>query len=171
MSVAEREPVRVGSEAVVDSLAAVGRAIVAVTARALAGLDVDVTLSQYRTLVILATHAPLRTVDLAAALQVHPSTATRACNRLVGRGLVARHQRELDRRVSWLCLTEAGKELVGTVMRRRKDEIRQLVRASGVTGREPAVAVLRALVAASGEPTEEQWWRRWNEAASTDHIR
>jgi DNA-binding MarR family transcriptional regulator len=112
----------------VDSLAALSRALVGITARTLADLDVDVTLNQLRTIVVLASRGPLRTVDLAAALHVHPSTVTRTCDRLTRRGLVVRHQGATDRRVTWLALTESGKDLVGEVMRRRAAHIRDLLR-------------------------------------------
>jgi DNA-binding MarR family transcriptional regulator len=171
LCVAEQDPSPLGSDEIVESLAAIGRVLVGVTARTLAHLDVDVTLSQYRTLLVLASHGPIRTVDLAAALQVHPSTATRACDRLVGKGLVVRHHGEADRRVAWLRLTDAGKDLVGAVTRQRTAEISQLVRAARVTGREPAVDTLRALVSVSGEPAEQQWWRRWDGSTSTGHAR
>ncbi|WP_247686712.1 MarR family winged helix-turn-helix transcriptional regulator [Micromonospora sp. C31] len=136
--------------------------MVGITARTLATLDVEVTLSQYRTLVILASRGPLRTVDLAAALHVHPSTATRTCDRLVRRDLVARHHRPTDRRVALLTLTEAGKTLVGDVMRHRSDEIRRLVQAVA-SGPQTTAEMINSLVIAADEPTEEQWWHRWQE--------
>ncbi|MGC4835026.1 MarR family winged helix-turn-helix transcriptional regulator [Micromonospora vinacea] len=153
-----------GVEELVDGLSALSRALVGITARALASLNVEVTLSQYRTLVILASRGPLRTVDLAAALHVHPSTATRTCNRLVRRDLVARHHRPSDRRVALLTLTAAGKTLVGDVMRHRTQEIRQLVR---TVGSEPQTTaeLINSLVIAAGEPTEEQWWHHWEQIA------
>ncbi|SCG54157.1 MarR family winged helix-turn-helix transcriptional regulator [Micromonospora halophytica] len=148
-------------EDLVDGLSALSRTLVGITARTLAALDAEVTLSQYRTLVVLASHSPIRTVDLAARLGVHPSTATRTCDRLVRRELVARHHRPVDRRVAWLTLTEAGKTLVGDVLRRRTDEIRRLLLlADGSRPHTPA-ELIEALVIAAGEPTEEQWWRRW----------
>ncbi|MFV2116294.1 MarR family winged helix-turn-helix transcriptional regulator [Micromonospora sp. LOL_025] len=134
--------------------------MVGITARTLATLDVEVTLSQYRTLVVLASRGPLRTVDLAAALHVHPSTATRTCDRLIRRDLVARHHRPADRRVALLSLTEAGKTLVGDVMRHRTGEIRRLVQAVATSPRTTA-ELINALVIAADEPTEEQWWHRW----------
>ncbi|TYB98949.1 MarR family transcriptional regulator [Micromonospora sp. WP24] len=145
----------------VESLAALSRALVGITTRSLASLDVDLTLSQYRAIVVLASQGPLRTVDLAAALHVHPSTATRTCDRLVRRGLVARHHGEADRRVSWLGLTASGKELVGEVMRRRTEQIRELVRSPETTAAANLAELVEALVVAAGEPTERQWWQQW----------
>lgn len=151
----------------VDGLSALSRALVGITARALGSLNAEVTLSQYRTLVILASSAPLRTVDLASSLGVHPSTATRTCNRLVRRALVARRHRHDDRRVAWLTLTEAGKTLVGDVMRHRTAEIRRLLKAAEVERPQTPTDLINALVVAAEEPTEESWWRRWEQSSAS----
>ncbi|MEV4808960.1 MarR family winged helix-turn-helix transcriptional regulator [Micromonospora avicenniae] len=145
----------------VESLAALSRTLVGITTRTLATLDVEVTLSQYRAIAVLASRGPLRTVDLAAALHVHPSTATRTCDRLVRRGLVARHPDATDRRVSWLGLTTGGKELVGEVTRRRTDQIRELVRDRRTESARDLAELVEALVVAAGDPTERQWWQQW----------
>ena len=50
----------------------------------------DVTLPQFRSLVVLATAGPQTVSALADRLAVHASTMTRMCNRLVTRGLVVR---------------------------------------------------------------------------------
>ncbi|MFC0506469.1 MarR family winged helix-turn-helix transcriptional regulator [Micromonospora costi] len=163
-----------GDRDLVDGLAALSRALVGITARTLGTLDADVTLSQYRTMVVLASRGPLRTVDLAAALHIHPSTVTRTCDRLVRRGLVGRHPGAADRRVSWLALTEEGKALVGEVMRRRTAQIRDLVRGAETAAVGGVAELVEALVVASGEPTERQWWQRWErcaEVAPTAHGR
>ncbi|WP_431932223.1 MarR family winged helix-turn-helix transcriptional regulator [Micromonospora sp. RP3T] len=151
--------------ALVDGLAALSRVLVGFTARTLAGLDTELTLSQYRTMVLLAARGPLRTVDLATALEVHPSTATRTCDRLVRRGLVARRQGTTDRRVAWLTLTEAGRDLVGEVVRGRTERIRDLVRAADAVRLATGADLMGALVAAAGEPTEDTWWRTWADSA------
>ncbi|MDG4752657.1 MarR family transcriptional regulator [Micromonospora sp. WMMD718] len=135
--------------------------MVGFTARTLAGLDTELTLSQYRAMVLLAARGALRTVDLATALEVHPSTATRTCDRLVRRGLVARRQGTTDRRVAWLTLTEAGRALVAQVVRRRTDRIRDLVQCADAVRQATAAELVNALVEAAGEPTESQWWRDW----------
>ncbi|WP_422735733.1 MarR family winged helix-turn-helix transcriptional regulator [Micromonospora sp. WMMD729] len=150
----------------VDGLSALARALVGITARTLGSVDAEVTLPQYRTLVILASHAPLRTVDLASLLGVHPSTATRTCNRLVRRELVVRRQQPDDRRVAWLSLTEGGKTLVGAVMRRRTSEIRRLLTVADAGRRRTPAELIESLVIAAGEPTEEVWWQHWEQSAS-----
>jgi DNA-binding MarR family transcriptional regulator len=152
------------ADALVDDLLALTRVLVGLTARTLADLDTDLTLSQHRMLVVLAARGPQRTADLAAELRLHPSTVTRTCDRLVRRALVRRHHGERDRRTVWVLLTERGRDLVGELMRRRAAEIRRLgAHATADDERDPFL-VLRAIVAAAGEPPEGEWWRRWSVA-------
>lgn len=148
-------------EPLVDALAALCRSLVGVTVRTLDALDVDLTMSQYRILVLLVSGGPVRVVDLATSLHVHPSTVTRACDRLARRGLVTRRTGESDRRVSWLSLTVAGRDLVGEVVRRRSAEIRRLVAVTGTAPEVGLIGTLEALVAATGEPDERQWRQDW----------
>ena len=151
-------------DAMVDDLLALSRVLVGLTARTLGALDTDVTLPQHRMLVVLAGHGPQRAVDLAAELGVHPSTVTRTCDRLVRRGLVRRHRDHADRRTVRLGLTDAGKELIGAVMRRRADEIRRLV--APYAANADLAEAARGIVAAAREPSEAEWWRRWSQSAT-----
>lgn len=162
---ASPEPVALGDD-LVDGLSAFSRTVVGMTARILTTLDVELTLPQFRTLVILSADAPLRTLDLAAALHVHPSTATRTCDRLTRRGLVDRHHRSPDRRVAWLAPTEAGRRLVGEVMRRRRDELRHLLRVAATDRPRSTAELIDALVVAAGELPEREWWQRWERCTS-----
>jgi DNA-binding MarR family transcriptional regulator len=152
----------VEADPVVDGLLAMARMMVSLTARSLAQLDVSVTLPQFRLLVVLATSGPRRAVDLATELAVQPSTTTRMCDRLVRKRLVGRHERPDDRRVAWVLLTPRGRELVAEVMKRRRDNIAELV--AGVAIPEPKAfsAGLQALACAAGEPSEPEWQILWN---------
>lgn len=145
----------------VNALAALSRVLVAITARALASVDVEITLSQYRTLVLLATHGPQRNVDLARELGLHPSTVTRTCDRLIRRELMRREHSPTDRRVTWLVLTEQGRDLLCLVTWLRNQQIGRLVEQSAVADGEAARRALDALVQASGELPETQWWQLW----------
>ncbi|MGZ6975501.1 MAG: MarR family transcriptional regulator, partial [Acidimicrobiia bacterium] len=60
---------------VTDAVLLASRALVGVAARSLAEVEDEVTLPQFRALVVLAT-ADRNLGDLAEALDVHPSTAT-----------------------------------------------------------------------------------------------
>ena len=150
---------------VVEALLATGRVMVGLTARSIAQLDVEVTLSQFRLLVVLAAHGPRRTTDLAAELGVSPSTVTRTCDRLVRRGLARRFRRDDDRRVSWVALTAAGKDLIGSVMRQRRNDVGRLARAARLRSPAAVASALDAFVEAAGELPEAEWWRRWEVSA------
>ncbi|MCO8277644.1 MarR family transcriptional regulator [Actinoplanes sp. TRM 88003] len=155
-----------GEQEVVGALLALSRAFVGLAARSLADLDEEVTLPQYRTLVFLVSHGPQRIVDLAHELQVTSSTATRMCNRLVRKNLVARQERPDDRRAAWITLTPAGRDLVGEVMRRRRTALSTLIAELSLTRPLGFAAVLNALVEVTGELPDAQWWTRWESASS-----
>ncbi|HEU5109707.1 MAG TPA: MarR family transcriptional regulator [Micromonosporaceae bacterium] len=160
---------RASTEApLVEALLAIGRVMLALTARSIARLDVDVTLSQCRVLVLLAAHGPRRTTDLAAHLGVSPSTVTRTCDRLVNRGLARRFRRDDDRRASWITLTEDGKGLIGSVMRQRREDVDRLAREARLHSPAVVARALDAVVAAAGELPEAEWWRRWELSAAMD---
>jgi DNA-binding MarR family transcriptional regulator len=146
---------------VVDALASATRAMVGLATRSLAHVDVDVTVPQLRALAVLVSAGPQRIVDLAHELGVQPSTATRMCNRLVGRGLVSRGAHPADRRAAWVTLTPAGKDLVGQIMRHRQDEIARMVSVLHIEQPEAFAATLLRFVAAAGEVPDPEWWRRW----------
>ena len=108
---------QVAPDELVDTVLAASRALVAVAARSLAAAGDEVTLPQYRALVVLAARGPQGTAELAAALAVNPSTATRMCDRLVRKGLIRRHRQPGDRRAIRIALTAPGRDLVAEVSR------------------------------------------------------
>lgn len=152
-------------ERLLDSLMPLSRVLVAIAVRTVGHSGVDLTMPQYRILVVLATRGPQRTVDLAVEQAVRPSTITRACDRLIRRGLVRRYHRPPDRRIAWLALTEAGRDLVGDVMRRRRAEFEKLVATVDAADVTLVTQVLDSLVRAAGEPTDAQFWQRWARSA------
>ena len=113
----------------VDAVLAASRVLIGVAARSLAAVEDTVTLTQVRALVIIASRGPLHLAALADDMGVHPSNATRACDRLVAAGLLDRRDNPADRRHLLLTLTDAGRELVDGVMDRRRAAIGQILRA------------------------------------------
>ncbi len=148
---AQSPPGQVAPDELVDSVLAASRALVAVAARSLAAAGDEVTLPQYRALVVLAAQGPQGTAELAAALAVNPSTATRMCDRLVRKGLVLRHRQAGDHRSVRIALTAPGRDLVAEVTRRRRAELTRLLRALPADQHEPVTAAFRAFAAAAGE--------------------
>ena len=104
-----------------EALLAASRALVALSARSIAGTD-DVTLPQFRMLVVLS-QTPTNLSGLARSLDVASSTAMRMVDRLVSSGFVDRHVPPGNRRETRLSLTSAGHDLVRSVTERRRRDL------------------------------------------------
>lgn len=76
MPLTESPPV-IDSDAIVDAVLTASRVLVAVAARSLGDIAEEVTLTQYRTLVVLASRGSQSLAELAEAVAVTPPTATR----------------------------------------------------------------------------------------------
>lgn len=110
----------------VDALMRAARNFAAVTAESLAQAG-DVTLAQFRVLVLASRRPTLNTTAVAAALQVHLSNASRICDRLVAAGLLDRRESRADRRHVQLSLTPRGTELVTLVLEHRRAALVQVL--------------------------------------------
>jgi DNA-binding MarR family transcriptional regulator len=147
----------------VDAFIGASRALVAVAARSLADLGEEVTLPQYRALVVLRTRGSQRAADLAGLLDVTPSTASRMIERLVRKRLVRRARSKDDRRAVRVHLTAAGQQVVVEVTERRRAEIERILAQMPVRGRKTLTAALRTFAAAAGEAPEQDWALGWDE--------
>jgi len=145
-------------DVVVDAVLHASRALVAVAARSLSDVEHDVTLPQYRALVVLASRGPQAPGGLAVALGVHASTVTRLCDRLVAKRLVHRGPSTIDRRTVELRLTARGRRLVDSVTDRRRDEIARIVARVPASQRRAMVRALHAFGDAAGEPQDAGWF-------------
>jgi DNA-binding MarR family transcriptional regulator len=150
----------------VDGVMAASKALVGIAARSLAALDDDeVTLPQFRALLLVVEGRAHAAGDLSALLDVHASNATRLVDRLVAKGLVARVADDTDRRVVTLVATSDGRAAVARVMRRRRRVVEEIL--DGLDGAEVAEvgAALARFAAAAGEvadlPAEEAWRLGW----------
>lgn len=134
---------------ILAAMLAVNQTFVAVATRALAGLDPDVTLPQFRTLVLLDGHGRMTISALADALGVVPSTATRMCDRLVGKKLVRRTVDRRDRRQVTITLAEAGRRLIAESTKRRRRELARILAVLPSGEQDQLAAALRLLVTAA----------------------
>jgi DNA-binding MarR family transcriptional regulator len=141
-----------GIDDMVTALLTGSRVLVGVSARSLAEVEDTVTLAQFRTLVVLQAHGKTRLNQLASRLGVGPSTALRSVDRLIAAGFVVRAENAQDRREVVIGLTDAGRTLVGEVTERRRDAIRDIVKAMPVVQRQTLVEALLAFSAAADEP-------------------
>ncbi|HTW20094.1 MAG TPA: MarR family transcriptional regulator [Mycobacteriales bacterium] len=137
-----------------ELLVSASRALVAIAARSLGRVEDQVTLPQYRALVVLATRGALRPVDLADALDVTPSTATRMCDRLVRKGLMERAHRDSDRREVELRLSAEGRRLVNEVTARRRRDLRRVLSRISASDQASLIQALRVFTDAAGEATD-----------------
>ena len=140
-----------------DAVLTASRVLVAVAARSLALVEDEVSLAQYRLLVVLASRGPQRIAALAEALGVNPSSATRLCDRLARKGLVRRRRAATDRREVRVSLAPLGRALVEDVTARRREEIGRLLAEVPAAQREAIVEALEALAVAAGEPSDGDW--------------
>jgi DNA-binding MarR family transcriptional regulator len=145
-----------------DAVMTASRVLVAVAARSLAEHEDEVSLQQYRALVVLASRGPQRPGDLASALGVDRSTATRLCDRLVRKRLILRRRPSGDRREVRLDLSVKGRRLVDSVTQRRREEIGQILRAVPTSERSNLVRAFTAFGNAAGEVPDEEWQRSWD---------
>jgi DNA-binding MarR family transcriptional regulator len=140
------------TDSVVDAVVRASRALVGITLRALSSVSDEVTLPQLRTLVVVSLQGPQTVSALAERLDVHASTMTRMCNRLVARGLVERKPSAIDRREVVIELTTPGQGLVDEVMYKRRREIDSIVRRMSADDRERVVSALELFSHAADSP-------------------
>jgi len=118
-----------GQSDVVDAVLAANRVFVAVAAGAVADIEPEVTLPQFRALVLCEMHETVTVAQLAEAMGVVPSTATRMCDRLVAKKLLHRAVDRTNRRQVHLSLRPEGRHLIEESTRRRTAEVGRLLAA------------------------------------------
>jgi DNA-binding MarR family transcriptional regulator len=136
----------------VDATLTASRALVGVVAISLADVLEQVTLPQFRVLVLLCAEGPLRSGALADRLGIHQSTFTRTADRLVAQGWIRREVSAQSRREVLVDLTETGQDLVLRVMKARRREIRRILERADPQQRAIIRAGFEAFAEVAGEP-------------------
>jgi DNA-binding MarR family transcriptional regulator len=147
-------------EDVTDALLEASKALVGIALRT---LPERVTLAQFRALALLESAGAMRSSDLADALDVSPSTATRMCDRLVRAGMVDRVTSEDDRRQVRLTLTPTGAKLVRDGLAGRRRALSRLVRQIADEDRVAFVRGLRVFEGAGVTDKEPAWAHGWRD--------
>lgn len=142
-------------EGLVAAVLAVSRVLVAVSAASIEASPIDVTLIQFRALVVLATSSPIHMVDLARALELSASSTTRLVERLERKGLVSRSMSETSRRSIDLRLEPAGEDLVAQVMAERRRRLEDLLRELPERRRAAVKRAFGDLATLAGEPVDD----------------
>jgi DNA-binding MarR family transcriptional regulator len=144
-----------------DVVLLASRALVGVAARSLAATEDQITLVQYRALVALGAQGEQNVGSLADALGIHPSTATRLCDRLIAKGFIDRRTSVESRREVTLALSDSGRALVRAETLRRRRAIRRIVARLDVEMQLEIVEAFGALAEAAEEVTDQAWKLGW----------
>lgn len=133
--------------ALVDALERLIVGAVGMTALALseAELPVDLTLPQWRVLVIVSESDGLRVGEIAGRVGVGLPSASRLIRRLEDRGLVTTERDESDRRATLVRATEQGRRVRTTLVRKRRRLIADALQATGDPLPSSSVDVLVAI--------------------------
>ena len=131
------------------------RAFGAMIAGSLASVDPPITMPQWRVLV-LAESEPQNVKSVAEDLGVHPSNATRLCDRLVRAGLLDRRPLENDRRQVVLTLTARGRNIVDRVFAHRRRTVREVLATMPEEQRASIAEAIDAFVSAAERAGHDQ---------------
>ena len=135
------------------------QALVGVAALGVSEVEDRVTLPQLRVLMLVATRGGLNLGALAEAMGVHPSNASRACDRLVEAGLLRRTESTLDRRNLLLELTSDGHGLIDELTDHRRTTIISILERLPTDGRRAVAIAMSSFAHAAGEVSTESAWK------------
>jgi DNA-binding MarR family transcriptional regulator len=160
MSLTQPEPM--GSSAPsaeeIESVMLAARVLIGVTAQSVAAFAAEITLPQLRILAMVANRKSLNLDTMARGLGVHPSNATRACDKLVRAGLLNRRHDPVDRRHLVLELSEGGRDLVDRMTSFRRAEIERFLVRMPAKHRRALTPALLSFAAAGGEVLDGEAW-------------
>jgi DNA-binding MarR family transcriptional regulator len=110
---------------------------VAITARAIAAADAELTFMQWRVLLVVGERDQGQGVgEIATRIGAHASPASRVVSRLKRRGLVSTDKGDLDKRVVCVRLTAAGRDLRERVLALRGRDLADVLEAVSMTPEE-----------------------------------
>jgi DNA-binding MarR family transcriptional regulator len=141
-----------------DAVLRACRLLVAISVRSIAAVEEQVNVTELRILTVATSRGPITLSGLATSVGIHVSRASRTCDRLVERGLLARDEDPLDRRSVRLTVTNAGSRILRTVAASRRTALAPALRRLSPAQRAELAEALEALTAAAGEPSESELW-------------
>jgi DNA-binding MarR family transcriptional regulator len=140
------------------------RALVGIAARSLAEVGDEVSLAQYRVLVLLDSRGPQTMSELATALDVNPSSVTRVCDALVDKKLIRRSQPQGNRRTVEADLAPAGRRLLDQAMDERRRLIDDALSRMSPQAQRRLARALADFADAAGEVWDHAWTLGWAHA-------
>jgi DNA-binding MarR family transcriptional regulator len=146
--------------AAAESLTVVTRMLVGAVARSIPEAA-EVTLPQWRALVVLDASGEMNVNALAEHLGIEPSSCTRLCDRLVTKDLIEREFSRDRRREVLLRLSPKGSTLVSEAVTRRRAEIERMLGPLSPSQLRRLAGALRPLIAAATEAPDDAWALGW----------
>lgn len=139
-------------EKTVEATFLASKALLGVVARSIAPTLDNITLPQFRVLVVLRGAGPMKMSALAEWIAVQPSTFSRTVDRLVAKGWVTRQPNKDSRREILVTATPHGAELVDAVAERRRKELRHILATLTPADQAQVTLILSRFADAAGEP-------------------
>jgi DNA-binding MarR family transcriptional regulator len=137
----------------VAALELMTRALVGLTLQSLQVLDGEVSVPQFRLLLVLSGLGRVPSSRLAAELGMTASSVTRLADRMEAAGLLARGTDPRSRSIVTLEVTPAGIDLVARVVERRHVLLAAVLGRMSPAEREEAARVARRLSELAGDAT------------------
>jgi DNA-binding MarR family transcriptional regulator len=142
----------------IDEVLAACRLLVAISVGSLGAVADQVTLVQLRILTVVSSRPGIGVRELAAATGLHVSRASRACDRMVDGGWLAREEDPRDRRGVRLSVTAAGRSLVNRVATARRKAIRPALQRMTAEQRTELVDALTTFAGSADRPADIDLW-------------
>jgi Transcriptional regulators len=140
----------------VDAAIAAANVLMGVAARSVQKVEDEVNSLQLRVLMLIELDGPQSPGAIATELGVHPSNATRTCDKLVQADLISRGEDPQDRRFIRLELTRRGTALVERVIADRREALAGILRKLSGTQLDQVVVGLQVFADAAGvEPARD----------------
>jgi DNA-binding MarR family transcriptional regulator len=151
------DDVAASPEDVAEAFLAAGRTLMGMSIASVGSARVEVTMVQFRTLVLLADEGDRTVGEIGEELGVDASNATRHCDRLQKIGLLRRRRSTTDGRVVRVALTANGRRLVDEVKAQRRAEVLRVLERMPVRDQVGAVRALTAFNQAAHERGGREW--------------
>lgn len=144
-----------------DSLLDASRALVGIAVQSIIAVNENVTVVQFRCLAHLSNTGPHSGRELADALNVSPSTASRLCVRLLRGSFIKKRASSHDLRMVEYEISTKGRRLVRDVIQLRREELGRIVKSIPATKRRGIIDAMRAFSDAANEAPEQAWSTGW----------
>ncbi|WP_062208518.1 MarR family winged helix-turn-helix transcriptional regulator [Demequina oxidasica] len=144
---------RDAASAAITATVTSSRALLGIVAQSMSGALEELSLVQFRLLVVLDSSGPQRMGDLATALGVHASTLSRTVDRLESGEWITREVSPESRREVIVAVSNKGHGMVAEVTRTRRRAIAAVLQGLDPADREAVRLGMTLFAEAAGEPS------------------